>query len=81
MNIFDAWSQLSKENIIKSFKSCGLNLANGGTDDHFIHCLKKGQLCKDGRQKLNSLLSISVDKSDVVNQFILPLKKRMPMKK
>ena len=26
--VFDAWSQLSKENIKKSFQCCGLNLAN-----------------------------------------------------
>ena len=29
--VLDAWSQLSKENITKSFKCCGLNLANDGT--------------------------------------------------
>ena len=38
----DAWSQLSKENIIKSFKCCGLDLANDGTKDDFIHCFTKG---------------------------------------
>ena len=54
--VFNAWSQLSKENI-KSLKCCGLNLANDGTEDDFIHCLKNGQLCKSGRQKLNSQLS------------------------
>ena len=70
--ILEAWSQLIKENIIKSFKFFGLNLANDGMEDGFIHCLKKGQPCKAGRQKLNSQLSVLVDKSDVVNPFISP---------
>ena len=38
--VLDAWSQLSKENI-KMLKCCDLNLANDGTEDDFIHCLKK----------------------------------------
>ena len=40
--VLDAWSQLPKENITKSFNCCGLNYANDGTEDDFIHCLKKG---------------------------------------
>ena len=70
--VLGTWSQLSKENIIKSFKCCGLDLANDGTEDDFIHCLKKGQPCKAGRQKLNSQLSILVGESDAVNPFISP---------
>ena len=70
--VLDAWSQLLKENITKSFNCCGLNYANDGTEDDFIHCLKKGQPCKAGRQKLNSQLSILVDESDVVNPFTSP---------
>ena len=58
--VLDAWSQLPKENI-KSFKCCGLNLTNDGTEDGFIHCLKKGQPYEAGRQRLNSQLSILVD--------------------
>ena len=70
--VLEAWSQLSKENIIKSFKCCDLNLANDGTVDDFIHCLKKGQPCEAGRQKLNSQLSILVDESNVINPFSSP---------
>ena len=33
-----------------------------------MHCLKKGQHCEAGRQKL----SILVDKKDAVNPFIYP---------
>ena len=68
--IFDIWSQLSKENI-KLLKCCDLSLASDSTEDDFIDCLKKGQPCKAGRQKLNSQLSILVDESDAVT----PLKK------
>ena len=70
--VLDTWSQLSKENIIKSFKCCGLNLANDGMEDNFIHCLKMGQPCETGSQKLNSQLSILVDERDAVNLFISP---------
>ena len=38
--------------------------------DDFIYCLKKGQPSEAGREKLNSQLSVLVDKSDAVNQFI-----------
>ena len=41
-----------------------------GTDDDFIHSLKKEQPCEAGGQKLNSKLSILVDKSDVLNPLI-----------
>ena len=64
--------KFSKEDITKLFKFCGLNLANDGTEDNFIHCLKKGQPCKAGRQKLNSQLSILVDEIDAINPFICP---------
>ena len=67
--VLDPWSQLSKENK-KSLKCCDLNLANDGSEDDFIHCLKKGQPCEAGRQKLNFQLSILVDESDAVNPFI-----------
>ena len=69
--VLDAWSQLSNENI-KLFKCCGLDLGNDGKEDDFIHCLKEGQACKAGMQKLNFQLSVLVDKSDAVNPFISP---------
>ena len=49
-----------------------MNLVIDVTEDDFIHCLKKRQPCEAGRQKLNSQLSILVDKSDVVNPYISP---------
>ena len=41
-------------------------------EDDFIHCLKKGQPCKAGREKLNSQLLILVDENDAINPFISP---------
>ena len=41
-------------------------------EDDLIHCLKKGEPCKAGRQKLNSQLSILVDQSGTVNPLISP---------
>ena len=49
-----------------------LQLANDGTEDEFVHCLKKGQPRETGKQKLNSQLLILVDESDVVSPFISP---------
>ena len=45
-----------------------MDLANDGTKDD----LKKGQLCKTWRQKLNFQLPVLVDESDAVNLFISP---------
>ena len=67
---------MSKENSIKLVKCSGLNLANDGTENDFIHYLKKGQSCEAGRQKVNSQLPISVDEKDTVNPFISPSDKR-----
>ena len=56
--VLDTWPQLYKENNTKSFKCCGLNFANDGTEGKFIHCLRKRKHCKARRQKLNAQLSI-----------------------
>ena len=53
-------------------KCCDLNLVNDGTENDFIHCLKKGHPYKAGKRKLNSQLSILVDESHAVNPFISP---------
>ena len=37
------WSQLSKQLIINSFKSCALNLAHDWSEDASIHCFKEGE--------------------------------------
>ena len=52
------------------FKCSGLNLANDGTEDDNIHCLKKGQPSAAGMEKLNWQLSILSDESQGNNPFI-----------
>ena len=70
--VLHAWSQLSKESIINSFKCSDLNLANDGIKDDFIHCLKKGTALRSWNAKADSQLSILVDESDVVNPLNSP---------
>ena len=43
-------------------------MPDDGTEDDFIHCLKKRQPCEAGRQKMNSQLSIL----SYQNTFISP---------
>ena len=50
--ILESWSRIEKNLIIKSFKSCGLNLKTDGSEDHLIHCFKKGQTCANGLDML-----------------------------
>ena len=65
------WSQLSKETI-NLLKCCDFDLANDGTDDDFIHCLKKEQPCEGEGKKLSSQLWIIVDESNALDPFISP---------
>ena len=46
--ILESQNRLEKKFIIKSFKSCGLNLKTDGSEDHLIHCLIEGQPYADG---------------------------------
>ena len=60
--VLESWNRLEKNLIIKSFKSCGLNLKMNGSEDHLIHCFKEGQPCVDGLDMLKeqqNLLSIA----------------------
>ena len=63
---------MTLSNCLQACLCSGLNLANDGTENDFIHCLKKGQSCEAGRQKVNSQLPISGDEKDAVNPFISP---------
>ena len=56
--ILEARSAFSTEYIVNSFKSCGLNLQIDGTEDHVIHCLKEGEPCASGKDKLKSQQSV-----------------------
>ena len=48
--ILEAWNDLSKD-IMSSFKSCGLNIAVDGSEDHLIDCLKKNETCSAGTER------------------------------
>ena len=50
--IVEAWESLSKELIIKSFKSCGIINATDGSEDDSIHCFKSEGSVLSGRARL-----------------------------
>ena len=50
--ILESWNRLEKNLIIKSFKSCGLNLKTYRSKDHLIHCFKEGQPYANGSDML-----------------------------
>ena len=54
--ILDAWGNLSKELIMKSFKCCALNLSLDGSEDALIHCFKENSTCSSGAKKLKEAL-------------------------
>jgi hypothetical protein len=50
--IVNAWEQLPKELIIKSFKNCALDIALDGSEDDLIHCFKLNGPIPSGRTLL-----------------------------
>ena len=50
--------KLSPELIVNSFKCCGINLKNDGSEDNLIHCFKQKQPCESGAEILKSQLSV-----------------------
>lgn len=66
--ILEAWSSLSKESIINSFKCCGLNLESDWSEDGRTHFFKKGEPCEPGRELLKSQLSFLLQE-DIPNPF------------
>ena len=46
--ILESWNRFEQNLIIKSFKSCRLNLKTDGSKDHLIHCFKEGQPYANG---------------------------------
>jgi len=41
-----AWSQVSSEVVVNSFKACGISVSVDGTEDHLIHCTKHGEVAE-----------------------------------
>lgn len=50
--VVNAWEQLPKELIIKSFKNCALTTALDGSEDVRIHCFKPDGPIPSGRDLL-----------------------------
>ena len=53
--VLEAWETLDRELIIRSFRSCALTVAPDGPEDDQIHCLKEGQPCHAGQDRLASI--------------------------
>ena len=67
--ILDAWGNLSKELIMKSFKCCALNLSLDGSEDALIHCFKENSTCSSGAKKLKEALQSLHDEYSEENPF------------
>ena len=50
--IVDAWDELSKDLIIKSFKGCGLTNDLDGSEDCKIHCFRSDGPIQTGQELL-----------------------------
>ena len=53
--VLEALETLDRELIIRSFGSCAPTMAPDGSKDDQIHCLKKGQPCHAGQDRLGSI--------------------------
>ena len=53
--VLEAWETLDRELIIRSFRSCAHTVAPDGSEDNQIHCLKEGQPCHAGQDRLASI--------------------------
>ena len=63
-----AWSTVSTDVIVKSFKACGMTSSTDGSEDDSIHCLKPGGVAhsaldsiRQGSASLNSISELEVD--------------------
>ena len=54
--ILDAWRQLEKEVIIKSFRCCVLCLSPDVSEDDEIHCFQINQPCEKGKERFKLLM-------------------------
>ena len=52
--ICNAWDQITEETIHRSFKTCGVTLAQNGEEDHLIHCFQPDGSIPSGLQALRN---------------------------
>ncbi|KAH7694035.1 pogo transposable element with KRAB domain-like protein, partial [Aphelenchoides avenae] len=51
--ILESWTDgVTKDNIVNSFKTCGITTALYRSEDHLVHCLKDGNAMPNGCYKL-----------------------------
>ena len=67
--ILEAWENLSKNLITRSFNTCTLNLATDGSEDEFIYCFKKEGACPNIADRLKEALQVLSDESSEENLF------------
>ena len=53
--VLKAWNSLDRKIVIRSFRSCALTVAPDRSEDDQIHCLKGGQPCHAGQDRLASI--------------------------
>ena len=61
--VIKSWQDLSNETLAKSMKSCGLALANDGTQCDLISCIKEGKKCAAGKALLKTQMLNLNDKN------------------
>ena len=64
----EARDSLDRELIIRFLRSCALTVVPDGYEDDQIHCLKDGQLCHAGSDRLTSIQQ-AVSASRATNPF------------
>lgn len=62
--IVNAWSSITKEMIVNSFKCCGISIALDGTEDNLISCFKHNTGCEIGLEILQK--SILAEENDAI---------------
>ena len=67
--VVDAWESITPEDIVKSFKDCGISVATDGSEDDSIHCLKPDGMCPGGRQKL-TLARMDIEMEEALVELV-----------
>ena len=60
----EVWKHHDSAMIASSFRSCGVCLADDGSEDEMIHCFKEHQPCHSGMERLKVMAS-TIDKNRV----------------
>ena len=70
-----AWSQVSTEVVVNSFKACGISSSTEGSEDSLIHCLKPGDLAHDAAELIaRETTALNSSTTQLDNSFEDPFK-------